>query len=154
MRVVLQRVTHAAVTMEEIGERREIGPGLVVLLGVGQGDVEGDVDYLVPKILSLRIFSDEYGKMNLSLEDTQGQMLIVSQFTLFADTRKGKRPSFTDAAPPAIAIPLYERFVSQVQARGVTTQTGEFGADMRVEINNDGPVTLIIDSPPKPAIEK
>ena len=92
--------------------------------------------------------------MNLSLEDVGGQMLIVSQFTLLGDTRKGKRPSFTDAAPPAVAIPLYERFVSQVRARGVPTQTGEFGAHMRVELVNDGPVTMIIDSPAKPILEK
>ncbi|BDI32713.1 D-aminoacyl-tRNA deacylase [Capsulimonas corticalis] len=154
MRVVLQRVTSAAVTIKETGDRRSIGPGLAVLLGVGHGDDAGDVDYLVQKVTSLRIFADEHGKMNLSLEDVQGQMLIVSQFTLLGDTRKGKRPSFTDAAPPAIAIPLYERFVAQVQARGVTARTGEFGADMSVEITNDGPVTLIIESPPKTNTEQ
>ena len=147
-------MTGAAVTIKETNDRRAIGHGLVVLLGVEHGDEEDDVAYLVQKILSLRIFGDDHGKMNLSLEDVQGQMLIVSQFTLLGDTRKGKRPSFTAAAPPAEAVPLYEQFTARVRARGVTTQTGEFGADMRVEIVNDGPVTLIIDSPPKPNARK
>jgi D-tyrosyl-tRNA(Tyr) deacylase len=150
MRAIIQRVTHAAVTLQETGERRAIGQGLMVLLGVGHEDTPADADWLARKIATLRIFEDDAGKMNLGLtEIPDGAMLIVSQFTLFGDTRKGRRPSFVDAAPPSIAIPLYEEFVRIVKAMGISVQTGEFGADMLVEIANDGPVTLIVESPPR-----
>lgn len=149
MRAVIQRVQKASVAIQETTERRDIGPGLVVLLGVGQEDTSADADYLAEKIVGLRIFEDDAGKMNLALADIAGgTMLIVSQFTLYGDTRKGRRPSFTNAAPPATAIPLYEQFISAVRARGVLVQTGEFGAEMIVEIVNHGPVTLIVESPP------
>ena len=148
MRAVIQRALRASVTLKETGERREIGPGLLTLLGIGHGDAPADADWLAEKLVGLRIFEDEAGKMNRSLDDIPGgAMLIVSQFTLYGDARKGRRPSFTDAAPPALAVPLYERFLAAVQARGITTQAGEFGADMRVEVTNDGPVTLIVDTP-------
>lgn len=148
MRAVIQRALRASVTLRETGEQREIGPGLLVLLGVGQGDTHADAVWLADKIVGLRIFEDDAGKMNRALTDIEGgAMLIVSQFTLLGDARKGRRPSFTDAAPPSVAVPLYERFISEVQARGVPVQTGEFGADMLVEVANDGPVTLIVESP-------
>lgn len=148
MRTVIQRTLQASVTIRESGERRAIGAGLVVLLGVGHGDTPADADYLAEKLIGLRIFEDAAGKMNLSLTDIEGgAMLIVSQFTLLGDARKGRRPSFTDAAPPSVAIPLYEHFVAAVKSRGVLVQTGEFGAEMLVEIANDGPVTLIVESP-------
>jgi D-aminoacyl-tRNA deacylase len=150
MRAVVQRVTMAAVTLRDSGERRAIGPGLVVLLGVGHDDTDADADYLAEKIVGLRIFNDDAGKMNRALADVAASgMLIVSQFTLLGDTRKGRRPSFVAAAPPEVAIPLYERFVAEVKRRAVTVQTGEFGADMLVEISNNGPVTLIIESTPR-----
>ena len=135
-------------TIRESGERRAIGAGLLVLLGVGHADAPADADYLAEKLVGLRVFEDEAGKMNRALCDIEGgAMLIVSQFTLLGDARKGRRPSFTDAAPPSIAIPLYERFIAAVRSRGIPVQTGEFGADMLVEVANDGPVTLIVDSP-------
>lgn len=147
MRTVIQRTLQASVTIRESGERRSIGTGLVVLLGVGHDDTPADADYLAEKLVGLRIFEDEAGKMNVSLSEIEGgAMLIVSQFTLLGDARKGRRPSFTDAAPPAVAIPLYERFVAAVKSRGIAVQTGEFGAEMLVEIANDGPVTLIVES--------
>jgi D-tyrosyl-tRNA(Tyr) deacylase len=150
MRVVIQRALWAAVTLKELGERRKIGPGLVALLGIGHGDTAVDADYLAEKLVGLRIFEDESGKMNRALSEIAGgAMLIVSQFTLYGDARKGRRPSFTNAAPPDVAVPLYERFIAAVRARGVAVQTGEFGADMLVEVANDGPVTLILDSPPR-----
>jgi D-tyrosyl-tRNA(Tyr) deacylase len=150
MKVVVQRALRAAVTLKELGERREIGPGLMVLIGVSHGDTAADAEYLAEKLVRLRIFEDENGKMNRALSEIEGgAMLIVSQFTLYGDARKGRRPSFTDAAPPEVAIPLYERFIAAVRSRGVVVQTGEFGADMLVEIANDGPVTLILDSPPR-----
>jgi len=120
----------------------EIGPGLVILLGVGPQDGEDQARYLVEKIANLRIFEDEQGKINRSLLDVSGQAIVVSQFTLYADTRKGRRPSFTDAAPPQIASPLVDRFAELLSEQGVPTQTGEFGAHMLVEIANDGPVTI------------
>lgn len=147
MRIVLQRVLRAGVTLRETGETREIGPGLVVLVGVGHADTPADADALARKLADLRVFEDDQGKMNLSLRETGGAMLIVSQFTLLGDARKGRRPSFVAAAPPPVAIPLYEHFVQTVRAQGIPTQTGEFGADMGVLLENDGPVTLIIDSP-------
>ena len=145
MRALLQRVTKAGVSVGG-APPRSIGPGLAILLGIAHDDNESDVDYLVQKTVELRIFSDAEGKMNRSLGDTGGEMLVVSQFTLYGDARKGRRPSYTDAAKPEVAIPLYERFVHEVRARGVRVETGEFGADMQVEIHNDGPVTLMLES--------
>ena len=145
MKAVVQRVKRSSVTIDGkmVGE---IGQGLMVLLGVSEEDTERECDYLADKIVGLRIFEDDAGKMNRSLLDIQGEMLIVSQFTLCADCRKGRRPSFVRAARPEKAIPLYERFISQVQAQGIRTATGEFGADMLVSIENDGPVTIPLDT--------
>jgi D-tyrosyl-tRNA(Tyr) deacylase len=145
MRAVVQRVTRASVAVDGqiIGQ---IGPGLLVLLGVARDDVEDDACWLAEKIAFLRIFPDDAGKMNRDLTEVGGAMLIVSQFTLHGDCRKGRRPSFVDAAGPDKAIPLYESFVRSVKELGVPVQTGEFGAMMQVELVNDGPVTLIIDS--------
>ena len=141
MRVVLQRVSHGRVGVD--GRTvAEIDTGLVILLGIGPGDGEEQIRYLVEKIANLRIFEDQDGKMNLSLLDVGGEAIVVSQFTLYADTRKGRRPSFTGAAPPQVASPLVERFAASLRARGVPCQTGEFGAHMLVEIDNDGPVTI------------
>ena len=147
MKAVVQRVTSASVTIKETGDKRRIEPGLAVLLGVAPDDTAAEVNWLAEKLVGLRIFEDEDGKMNLSLLETQGEMLIVSQFTLLGDARKGRRPSFAGAAPPSIALPLYQAFVEAVQARGIAVQTGEFGADMSVEIVNDGPVTLWVETP-------
>ncbi len=152
MRAVIQRAAWASVTLKETGERQEIGPGLATLLGVAPGDTVADAEWLAEKLVGLRVFEDEEGKMNLSLRDlslreTGGAMLVVSQFTLLGDARRGRRPSFTGAAPPAVAQPLYEAFVQAVRALGVEVKTGEFGADMRVEIANDGPVTLVVETP-------
>ena len=141
MRVVIQRVSRGRVVVQD-RVVAEIGPGLVILLGIGQQDGDEQVRYLVEKITNLRIFEDDDGKMNRSLLDTGGQAIVVSQFTLYADTRKGRRPSFTDAALPEAASPLVERFASMLRELGVPTMTGEFGAHMLVEIANDGPVTL------------
>ncbi len=145
MRALLQRVTHASV---QVGDTTTgaIERGLLVLLGVGQGDSEAQVRMLVDKIVHLRIFEDEAGKMNHSLLDMRGEVLLVSQFTLYADTRKGRRPSFTDAAPPAIAEPLCERFKEAVAAYGLRVASGVFGAFMQVELLNDGPVTIWLDT--------
>jgi D-aminoacyl-tRNA deacylase len=144
MRLILQRVSHARVTVE--GRTvAEIGPGMVILLGVGPQDGEEQAAFLVDKLANLRIFEDEQGKINLSLLDVGGAAIVVSQFTLYADTRKGRRPSFTDAAPPEIARPLVDRFADLLRARGVPTQQGEFGAHMLVEIANDGPVTIALE---------
>lgn len=145
MRALLQRVRKASVTVsdEVVGK---IGQGLVVLLGVAEGDTEKDIDYLAEKIVNLRIFSDEAGKFNRSLLDIGGEALIVSQFTLLADTRKGRRPSFTDAAPPEKAERFFELFVERVRAMGVGVATGRFQQKMLVEIHNDGPVTIFLDS--------
>lgn len=145
MRAVLQRVARASVTIE--GETSgEIGAGLVVLLGVSRDDTNLDVDYLVEKITSLRIFEDEAGQMNLSLADTGGSLLIVSQFTLYGDARRGRRPSFINAAPPAHAEPLYNRFIEQARVSVGNVATGRFGGMMNVELVNDGPVTILLDS--------
>ena len=141
MRAVLQRVRHASV---KIGGDTiaQIGPGLVILLGIGPADGESEARYLSEKIANLRIFEDREGKINHSLLDIGGEAIVVSQFTLYADTRKGRRPSFTQAAPPETASPLVNRFADLLAEQGVPTQTGEFGAHMLVEIANDGPVTI------------
>ena len=141
MRAVIQRVKHARVTVD--GEQiAAIGPGLVILLGVGPADTDETARLLAAKIAALRIFEDDQGKMNLSVRDAHGEAIVVSQFTLYADTRKGHRPSFTDAAAPDLARPLCDSFVEELRKEGVPTQTGEFGARMMVEILNDGPVTI------------
>jgi len=144
MRVLVQRVRKGRVSVanETIAE---IGPGIVLLVGVAPQDGDEEARYLAEKIANLRIFEDEQGKINLSLLDTQGQAIVVSQFTLYADTRKGRRPSFTDAAPPEIARPLVDHFAQMLTELGVSTQTGEFGAHMLVEIDNDGPVTIWLE---------
>jgi D-tyrosyl-tRNA(Tyr) deacylase len=146
MKVVIQRVSEASVMIDgEVHNR--INQGFVVLLGVGQTDDEQDINYLVQKILSLRIFSDPEGKMNYSLDDVKGEILLISQFTLFASTKKGNRPSYIDAAPPGMAIPLYEKFIESIEeSLGLRLKTGIFGADMKVSLINDGPVTIQIDS--------
>lgn len=145
MRALLQRVTHASVTVDNqiVGQ---IDQGLLVLLGIGQDDGEAQVKALVDKIVHLRIFEDEEGKMNRSLLDVGGSALVVSQFTLYADMRKGRRPSFTDAAPPAQAEPLVERFKTAIAAYDIHVAGGVFGAHMQVSLVNDGPVTLWLDS--------
>ncbi len=144
MRAVVQRVRRGRVTVEE-RVVAEIGQGYVILLGVGPADTEDNARALAKKIANLRVFQDEQGKMNLSVLDTRGAAIVVSQFTLYADTRRGNRPSFTDAAPPEIARPLADRFAALLAELGVPTQTGEFGAHMLVEIENDGPVTILFD---------
>ncbi len=145
MRACVQRVSQAQVAIagEVVGH---IGPGLLVLLGVAAGDGEEDARQLADKIVSLRVFEDEEGKMNRSLADVQGAMLIVSQFTLLGDCRKGRRPSFDAAAPPELARSLYERFVSLVGGQGIEVATGRFREMMQVQLTNDGPVTLLLDS--------
>ena len=146
MRVVLQRVTEASVTVN--GEiTGSIGTGLLILAGIEDADDQEDIDWLCSKIVNLRIFSDEAGKMNLSIKEQGGDILLVSQFTLHAGIRKGNRPSFIKAARPEMAIPLYESLIGQLSRElGKSIQTGVFGADMKVRLLNDGPVTLIIDS--------
>jgi D-tyrosyl-tRNA(Tyr) deacylase len=145
MRAVVQRVTRASVTIEReiVGE---IGNGLVVLLGVARDDTKEDADYLVPKIIALRIFDDADGKMNVSLKDSDGGLLIVSQFTLYGDVRRGLRPSWSDAAAPEIAEPLYDYFVESSRKLLGRVQTGSFRKLMQVELVNDGPVTILLDS--------
>lgn len=148
MRAVIQRVTQACVGVEGkiVGE---IASGFVVLLGVSHEDQATDADYLADKIINLRVFSDEQGKMNLSLADTGGALLVVSQFTLYGDARKGRRPSYTDAAAPEKAISLYEYFVERARSKGVRVEIGIFQAMMQVSLTNDGPVTLLLDSKKK-----
>ncbi len=146
MRLVIQRVSRASVSVENeiIGQ---IEKGLLVLLGIEQADSEEDIDWLIQKTIQMRIFSDEEGKMNCSLQAIQGDLLVVSQFTLHASTKKGNRPSFIAAARPEQAIPLYESFIHKAQtALGKAVQSGSFGADMKVDLLNDGPVTILIDS--------
>lgn len=145
MRAVVQRVSHASVTVEGqvVGA---IGEGFLVLLGVGHGDGPAELEWMVNKVLGLRVFEDEGGKMNLDLTQVGGSLLVVSQFTLYGDCRKGRRPSFVAAGDPAVAEPLVERFVEAVRARGIECQTGRFGATMDVALNNHGPVTLLLDS--------
>jgi D-aminoacyl-tRNA deacylase len=146
MRAVLQRVSNARVEVNG-SVTGEIGAGLLVLLGVAKGDSEADSRFLAEKILNLRIFPDAEGKMNRSLLDTGGALLVVSQFTLYGDCRKGRRPSFDMAAPPDLARALYEHFVGEARRTGVRIETGVFQAHMAVSLTNDGPVTLIVDSP-------
>ena len=145
MRLLLQRVTRASVTVDDaiVGE---IGPGLVILVGVGHGDDEATVSAMAGKAVDLRIFRDDEGKTNRSLIDVGGAVLAVSQFTLFADTRKGRRPSFLDAAPPELGNALYEKFCAAVEERGVKVARGIFGAEMEVDLVNDGPMTIWLDS--------
>lgn len=145
MRAVLQRVKEASVTVDSkvVGA---IGPGLLVLLGVGKGDTDVDLDFMVDKIPQLRIFEDDAGKMNRSLLDTSKAMLAVSQFTLFADTSRGRRPSFIDAMPPEEAKVMYARFCERCRVAGLTVAEGIFAADMKVSLLNDGPVTIVLDS--------
>lgn len=147
MRVVLQRVAHASVRVDG-AVTGEIDRGLLLLVGVAPGDTEAEGAWLANKIANLRIFPDDAGKMNLSLLDVQGGALVVSQFTLFGDCRKGRRPSFVGAAPPEHADALYQRFADQLAELRVPVQTGVFGADMKVSLLNDGPVTLILEREP------
>jgi D-tyrosyl-tRNA(Tyr) deacylase len=144
MRILLQRVSHARVSVDN-QVIAEIGPGLMLLVGVGPSDGEDQAGYLAGKIANLRIFEDQEGKMNRSVLDVGGSAIVVSQFTLFADTRKGRRPSFTESAPPSIAEPLVERFAALLKEQGIPTQSGEFGAHMLLDIANDGPVTIFLE---------
>jgi len=145
VKALLQRVTEAAVSVggEVVGK---IGQGLVVFIGVARGDTEKDAQYLAQKIVNLRLFADEEGKFNLSALDIKGELLVVSQFTLLADTKKGRRPDFIEAAPPAQAKELFEQFVEQAHATGLKVETGRFQQYMQVEIHNDGPVTILLNS--------
>ena len=145
MRAVLTRVKHASVTIDGT-VAGQIGEGFLILLGVGPNDTAAECDKLCDKLLSLRIFEDENEKMNRGLEDVSGEVLVVSQFTLYGNCKKGRRPDFFGAAKPDIAIPLYERFVQRCRDSGFHTETGEFGAYMQVESLNDGPVTLVVDT--------
>ncbi len=147
MRVVLQRVSQATVRIHD-RVAGSIGRGFCLLVGFTHGDTPAQVDWMAEKISSLRLFSDSQGKMNLGLEETGGAVLVVSQFTLYGDVVKGRRPSFIDAARPEVAVPLYERFLDVLRGRGLEVAAGEFGAGMQVEIHNDGPVTLILDRNP------
>ena len=144
MRALLQRVSKASVRVDE-QTISSIGNGLLILLGVGHGDGEEQAKFLADKIAHLRVFEDEQGKTNLSILDVKGEAIVVSQFTLYADTRKGRRPSFIDAALPDVAEPLVNRFVELLRGHGVPTQTGKFGAHMEVEIHNNGPVTIWLE---------
>ncbi|MBI4296805.1 MAG: D-tyrosyl-tRNA(Tyr) deacylase [Chloroflexi bacterium] len=148
MKVLLQRVTKASVSVdgELVGQ---IGPGLVVLVGVANGDTERDAQYLADKTVNLRIFADAAGKFNLSALDVKGELLVISQFTLLADTRKGRRPSFTDAAPPFPAAELFSQFIDAARKTGLKVEIGRFQQHMVVEIHNDGPVTVLLDSKEK-----
>lgn len=145
MRVVLQRVSHASVTVEEkvIGK---IQRGFLLLVGVTHDDAMEDMEYLVRKIVQMRIFEDEEGKLNRSIQDIGGEILSVSQFTLYADTKKGNRPSFSKAAPGDVAIEMFDQFNGLLRETGISVETGQFGADMKVELLNDGPVTILLDS--------
>ena len=145
MRVVLQRVSHASVTVDEkvIGK---IQRGFLLLVGVTHDDAMEDMEYLVRKIVQMRIFEDEEGKLNRSIQDIGGEILSVSQFTLYAETKKGNRPSFSKAAPGDVAIEMFEQFNGLLRKTGIPVETGQFGADMKVELLNDGPVTILLDS--------
>jgi D-tyrosyl-tRNA(Tyr) deacylase len=144
MRVVLQRVSRASVTIDG-RTAGAIGRGFCLLVGLTHGDTEATVDWMAEKVAGLRLFSDPEGKMNLGLDEVGGGVLVISQFTLYGDAAKGRRPSFVGAARPEQAIPLYQRFVAALRGRGLEVATGEFGASMQVEIHNDGPVTLILE---------
>jgi len=145
MRLVIQRVTEGSVTIE--GKiNGQIGKGYVVLVGFGQQDTENVLEPMIEKMINLRIFEDENGKMNKSLLDVNGSILSISQFTLYANCRHGRRPGFTDAMQPTYAIPMYDRFNEMIKNKGIHVETGIFGADMKVSILNDGPVTIILDS--------
>ena len=145
MRIVLQRIAHASVTVDEkvIGK---IQRGFLLLVGVTHDDAMEDMEYLVRKIVQMRIFEDEEGKLNRSIQDIGGEILSVSQFTLYADTKKGNRPSFSKAAPGDVALEMFEQFNGLLRETGVPVETGQFGADMKVELLNDGPVTILLDS--------
>lgn len=145
MRAVVQRVTNADVKIDG-RVNGKIDDGLLVLLGVGNGDTEEDMKYIADKIIKLRIFSDENDKMNLSLEDVGGSMLVISQFTLYGDCSHGRRPYFGNAMEPVSANEMYEKFVAYIREQGIHTETGEFGVDMKVSLTNDGPVTIILES--------
>ncbi len=145
MRVVIQRVNEASVSINNAIEGK-INTGFMILLGIGHEDSNEDIEWLTQKIANLRVFSDEEGKMNLSILDIKGEILLISQFTLFASTKKGNRPSFIQSAKPEIAIPLYEKFIESLKGFGISVSTGIFSADMKVSLTNDGPVTIIIDS--------
>ena len=145
MRAVVQRVTNADVKIDG-RVNGKIDDGLLVLLGVGNGDTEEDMKYIADKIIKLRIFSDENDKMNLSLEDVGGSMLVISQFSLYGDCSHGRRPYFGNAMEPVSANEMYEKFVAYIREQGIHTETGEFGADMKVSLTNDGPVTIILES--------
>ena len=145
MRVVLQRVSSASVTVND-QELGAIGQGYMLLVAIQDADTEAELEYLVRKITGWRVFEDEAGKMNLSIQDVGGSILSISQFTLYADTRRGNRPSFTDAGAPAYAEKMYDQFNTKLAATGLTVATGEFGADMKVSLVNDGPVTIIFDT--------
>lgn len=148
MKVVVQRVAHASVKVEE-KTAGEISKGLLLLIGIHEEDTFSDADWLVQKILNLRIFSDQVGKMNLSVMDINGEILCISQFTLIADYKKGNRPSFIKAAKPETAIPVFQYFLKEISKSGLKTESGKFGADMKVSLLNDGPVTVVMDSKTK-----
>ena len=145
MRVIIQRVSEASVSIDS-QVNAKIKQGLMILVGISTEDNQEDIDWLTQKIINLRVFNDENGKMNLSLLDVKGEVLIVSQFTLFASTKKGNRPSFIQSAKTEIAVPLYEQLIESLKATGIEIKTGTFGADMKVSLTNDGPVTISMDS--------
>lgn len=145
MRAVVQRVKNSKVDVDN-NTIASIGKGLLVLLGVGEDDTDEDLDYIFDKVINLRIFEDEDGKMNDSLLDIGGELLVVSQFTLYGDARRGRRPSFSSSAKPDIAKEMYEEFIKKAREENIKTESGEFGADMQVELLNDGPVTILLDS--------
>lgn len=145
MRAVVQRVKNSKVDVDN-NTIASIGKGLLVLLGVGEDDTDEDLDYIFDKVINLRIFEDEDGKMNDSLLDIGGELLVVSQFTLYGDARRGRRPSFSSSAKPEIANKMYEEFIKKAKEENIKTESGEFGADMQVELLNDGPVTILLDS--------
>ncbi len=148
MRLLIQRVKRGSVTIanDKVGE---INQGYVLLVGIKGSDAKRDADYLIEKCLNMRIFPDDAGKFDQSILDVKGELLVISQFTLFADTRKGRRPGFSEAAVPSVAIPLYQYFIEKISSSGLKVACGEFGADMEVEIINDGPVTIMLDSEDK-----